>query len=143
MGVLIVDAARTQGWTFARQNAQAAIGRADCGLAEGLECVVNGEEVPHDLAQQASNVLHGGGSVVVSPEYMLYFPCVSQPSIASGVARPPDMVVGDWWEDGIHQRVEDSILYRVIRSQEPVVRIAVAPTSGSNGALEAKSAERP
>ena len=39
VGVLLVDTARTDGWTLARQNLGSAAGRAHCGLADDLAVV--------------------------------------------------------------------------------------------------------
>jgi hypothetical protein len=46
MGVLVVDAAQTDGWTFARQNLGAAAGRAGCGLGTDVDVALWGSARP-------------------------------------------------------------------------------------------------
>jgi Mycobacterial cell wall arabinan synthesis protein len=90
--VLVVDNAKADAWTLARQNLGTLRGDSDCGLAE--ELTVAGEPLARRLESKST-------PTYVVPDLVVYFPCIRQPLIRGGVAEVPRYVVSPFDGSGL------------------------------------------
>ena len=86
----VVDAGKTHSWMLARQNLETLWGREGCGLADDASITLPDATADVSLARLLDRP---ASRTLALPPVLTYFPCARQPTLTSGVAEPPTLVM--------------------------------------------------